>query len=427
MSKKHLGFREFIRQVKKRPPDWKDERELQRVIHKLPDFVEAVLLELTNGPLARQEILDFVTRMNIIGGGQHVKITKKTEIEQGLDKAVAAGLFLEKSGKISLTKQGQDMAAYLERTIKLFMRYALSERTSTFFTLVFHIFLSIVKTLFGLLSFSAGLLADAIDNTMDTLSAVGIWVGFRLKKEKAVALLIIIMMFFSLAGIIYVGADKIINPGPMKNAWTAFIVSAVCGLVMLMLSAYQYLVGKKTANFAILCQAVDSRNHVLTSLLVCAGILITFFAQSLNSEWLYYADAGVSLVIGFLILKSAVGLIREYIKPPEDSKRVIHFMGKGIKHAQQKALLLWLKSKPKDSTYSKKELLELFKEDFIKRVPKLLRIINVDFNNISTADFREHVKEFIELKVIEQLGGKYSLTVNLAKIKCRRIRRHLKT
>jgi len=427
VSKKQIGFREFIRQVKIKPVYWKDEKEMQRTMHKLPDFIEAVLLELTKGPLTVQEIKSFVKRMNILGADRHKKDTKESEIENGLDKALKANLFLNKSGKISLTQRGRNMAVYLEKVISLFIRYALSERTSTFFTLILHIVLSVVKGLFGLLSLSAGLIADAIDNTMDTLASIGIWAGLRLKKERAAALLIIIIMFFSLGGILCIGMQKIFNPGPVENGWNAFIVSAVCGLVMLMLSSYQYLVGKRTANFAILCQAVDSRNHVLTSLLVCVGILITFFAQSLGAEWLYYADAGVSFIIGFLILKSAIGLIQEFTKKAEEKTHIIHFMGKGIKHTQQRALLLWLKSKPADRDYSKKELMQLFKGDFIERIPRLLQIINIDFHNITVADFKEHLKEFVELKVIKHVGNKYSLTADFNKIKCRRIRRFLKT
>jgi len=86
----------------------------------------------------------------------------------------------------------------------------------------------------------------------------------------------------------------------------AFPVSGVCGLVMLGFSSYQYLVGKRRSNLAIMCQAVDSRNHFLTSLVVCGGILLSFLAQVWHAPWLHYADAAASVVIGLLILRGAL-------------------------------------------------------------------------------------------------------------------------
>jgi hypothetical protein len=88
-----------------------------------------------------------------------------------VDKAVALGIFTKTGNKIKLTSAGREVAVYAEKAISLFMRYILSERTSTFLTFILHVVLSFLKALFGLLSFSAGLLADAADNTMDTLAA----------------------------------------------------------------------------------------------------------------------------------------------------------------------------------------------------------------------------------------------------------------
>jgi hypothetical protein len=422
MSKKHIGFFDFIRQVKMKPAYWENLRELQSVLHKLPDFIEAVMLELKKQVLTEEQVIEFVDRMALLGGARHGR-KSADKIKKGVDKAVRLGVFTEKGSTIQLTPAGREVAAYTEKAISLFMRYVLSERTSSFMTFILHVLLSVFKFLFGLLSFSAGLIADAVDNTMDTLAAVGIWAGIKMKRERAVSLLIIVLMFVSLGGVLYVSVLKILQPGPVEDGWNAFTVSAVCGLVMLMLSAYQYLVGKKTANFAILCQAVDSRNHVFTSLLVCTGILITFLAQSMDIPWLYYADAGVSFIIGFIIFKSALGLIKEFMKPERQEIQVRHFMSRGIVHTQQRALLMWLKSRLRGKKYTKKELIDLFKEDFIKNVPRLFKIVNIDFHNITLSDFRGHLIRFVESGVIAKTGSTYTLTEDLRSIKNRRMKR----
>jgi hypothetical protein len=105
--------------------------------------------------------------MALIGGVRHRR-SPAEKIRKGMDKAVALGIFTKTGNKIELTSAGREAAAYAEKAISLFMRYILSERTSTFLTFILHVVLSFLKALFGLLSFSAGLLADAADNTMDT-------------------------------------------------------------------------------------------------------------------------------------------------------------------------------------------------------------------------------------------------------------------
>jgi Co/Zn/Cd efflux system component len=425
VGKKHVGFFDFIRQMKIKPLHWENSRELQRVLHKLPDFIEAVILELKEKALTEAEIIEFLERMSFFGGVRH-KHKNADKIKKGIDKVIRMGIFAKKGNKIQLTPAGLELAAYTEKAISLFMRYILSERTSSFITLVLHIVLSVLKFLFGLLSFSAGLIADAVDNTMDTLAALGIWVSIKIKKERAVSLLIIGLMFISLGGALYISVLKILLPSPVENGWNAFTVSAVCGLVMLMLSAYQYMVGKRTANFAILCQAVDSRNHVFTSLLVCSGILITFVAESMHITWLYYADAGASFIIEFLILKSVIGLVKEFLKPEKQALQVSHFMSRGIEQTQRRAILLWLKSRVKDSRCTKEKLLELFKEDFIKNVPRLLKIVNIDFHTITLFDFKKYLQDFIKSGVIQHEGSTYFITKNIKSVKNRRIRRFLK-
>ena len=105
---------------------------------------------------------------------------------------------------------------------------------------------------FGVLFHSAGLLSDGIDNGVDTISSVLVWLGIKFNREKLSSYLIIIMMFVSLIGIAIASINKIIQPGPVKEGLIVFIVSGVCGVLMLFLSIYQYVVGKRNSNFAIM-------------------------------------------------------------------------------------------------------------------------------------------------------------------------------
>ncbi|MBW2003879.1 MAG: cation transporter [Deltaproteobacteria bacterium] len=149
-------------------------------------------------------------------------------------------------------------------------------------------------------------------------------------------------MFVSVGGVALATFHKIIHPGPIQEGLIAFLVSGICGLIMLGLSSYQYLVGTKRSNFAIMCQAVDARNHFWTSLLVCGGILLSFFAQLWNATWLYHADAVASAIIGLMILRGAIELVQELLKEPEEGKEVSHFMKRTEERTREKILLKWL-------------------------------------------------------------------------------------
>lgn len=179
-------------------------------------------------------------------------------------------------------------------------------------------------------------------------------------------------MFVSVGGVALASYNKIVHPGPVEQGLSAFIVSALCGLLMLLLSAYQYMTGKKSSNFAILCQSVDSRNHFLTSLLVCAGIVLSSLALTFHTFWLYYADAVASIIIGLLILVSAIELSRELVKQDEEPTHVSHFMRRAQERIRANIIMDWLSEQLKETPLNREQLQERFAEQFCEQSPKIL-------------------------------------------------------
>jgi hypothetical protein len=178
----------------------------------------------------------------------------------------------------------------------------------------------------------------------------------------------------------------------------AFVASGTCGLIMLGLSSYQYLVGKKSSNFAIMCQAVDSRNHFWTSLLVCGGILLSFLTRLFNAPWLYYADAVASAIIGLMILRGALELLQELLKENKEGAKVSHFMGRREKRTKEKILLKWLAGQLQSGSLTAKELEHRFSTDFCERTPKILVLTGVGYRPESGADLRSYLEMFVEQK-----------------------------
>jgi multisubunit Na+/H+ antiporter MnhF subunit/HEPN domain-containing protein len=293
---------------------WKDSREMHRVMHSLPGLLKGVLLELLDRPMSRHDIRQYVQRMSMSDspGGKADKA--QLNLETHLLTAQELGVMEERDGRYHLTPSGREIAEHMKEVIPLFMEWVLSAETASLLTIWFHGGFSVLKLVFGILSYSAGLVADGIDTAVDTISSVLVWLGIKYDRERLVSVFIVITMFASVGGVALATYSKVIHPGPVTDGLVAFAVSALCGLVMLGISAYQYLVGKRRSNLAILCQAVDSRNHFLISMLVCGGILLSFAARAWDAPWLYYGDVVASVIIGLLILKGAIELVGKHLR-----------------------------------------------------------------------------------------------------------------
>jgi HEPN domain-containing protein len=277
---------------------WKDSREMHQAMRNLSGTFKALLLELLEKPLTRHEIRDFLQRMARSSSTERRIKKAHLNLDQDLIKAQELGIIMDNAGKYSLTPAGEEIAEHMNEVIPLFIEWVYATETASKLSMVVHLVLSTLKLTFGFLSYSAGLIADGIDNSMDTLSAVLAWLGIKRGRERLVSLFILVTMFASAGGIALTSYKKIMNPGPVAVELLTLSISAIFGLVMLGLSAYQYLVSKKRSSLVILCQAVDSRNHFWMSMLVCGGILLSFLSGPWQASWLSLADAVVSLIIG---------------------------------------------------------------------------------------------------------------------------------
>jgi len=393
---------------KEKPVHWKDSKELHHVMNAFPGIFRALLLEILDRSMSRHEIRDFLNRM---GSGRHGHRIGKVQVdlERHLRKAVEKKVLEERDGRYHLTPGGREIAEHMQMIIPAFMGWVFSPETTSLFSLAVHAVLSVLKLSVGFLSRSAGLFADGIDNTVDTLSSLLVWLGIRYDKVKLVSVFILIAMFVSVGGVGLATFDKIIHPGPIHEGLIAFVVSGICGLIMLGLSSYQYVVGKKSSNFAIMCQAVDSRNHFLTSLLVCGGILLSFFAQLWNAPWLFYADAAASAIIGLLILRGAVELVQELIKEREEGAEVSHFMKRTQERIREKILLRWVAGQLQSGSLTGEELERRFAADFCEQTPKVLILSGMGYRPESGADLNRYLELFVEQKKLVYDEGRYWL------------------
>jgi Co/Zn/Cd efflux system component len=408
LSPKEIIKFSLFRHRREQPVYWKNSKELHHVMHHFPRIFRATLLELLDRSMSRHEIRNFLNRMRI-GRHAHGIGTAQLDLEENLGKAIEKKVLEERDGRYHLTPGGREIAEHMQRVIPAFMKWVFSPETASLFSLVAHVVLSVMKLSVGFLSRSAGLIADGIDNAVDTLSSLLVWLGIKYDKERLVSVFILITMFLSVGGVALATFDKIVHQGPIQEGLIAFVVSAICGLVMLGLSSYQYLVGKKRSNFAIMCQAVDSRNHFLTSLLVCGGLLLASFAQLWNTPWLFYADAVASAIIGLMILRGAIELVQEMLKEREEGAKVSHFMKRTEERIREKILLKWLAGQLQSGSLTEEELKERFTADFCEQTPKILILSGMGYRPESGEDVNRYLELFVEQKKLVLDEGRYWL------------------
>jgi hypothetical protein len=406
----------FFRRILPHSPDkikhWKDINEMHGVLDRFSGYFKALILELMERPMSRDEMWESVIRLEMRLRERHRGRISKDNLDEDLAFALERGALKEKDGTFFLTPGGREIGEHMQEMIPSFMRRVFSPRTVSFITVAIHVFLSVLKLAFGLISGSAGLIADGIDNTMDTISSVLVWLGITFDKEKLVSIFIIVMMFVSVGGVAVASYSKITHPEPIKEGVVAFIVSLACGVVMLLLSAYQYAVGRRSNSFAIMCQAVDSRNHFLTSLLVCGGIILSNLAETFGAKWLYYADAAASIVIGLLILKSAIELVVELARPGDQEAQVSHFWGNAQERLKRKLVLEWLSEQLSEAPHTGEALEERFVRHFCEKTPKILALSGLGYHPESSADLHRYLDLFVKQKKLEHRAGKYEIADN---------------
>lgn len=378
---------------------------MHRIMHSFSGIFRAVLLELLENPMSREDIRDTLDRMR--GRGDRRIRESQLKLANTLDKAVDLDVLEQRDGLYHLTPGGREIAEHMEMVIPAFMGWAYSPQTASLVSLWVHFVLSVLKLGIGFLSRSAGLIADGFDNTADTLSSFLIWLGIKYDKEKLASIFILVTMVLSVGGVAMATVGKINHPGPIREGLLAFLVSGICGLLMLGLSAYQYLVGRKKSSLAIMCQAVDSRNHVYASMLVCGGILLSFLAELWGAPWLYYGDAVASAVIGLLMLRGVTELVQEMFSKREGEIHVSHFMKKAQERRRTRIILNWLAGQLHAASLTPDELEKKFAADFCEHTPRVFALTGIDYLPTRATDLKRYLDLFVEQKKILYDEGKY--------------------
>jgi Co/Zn/Cd efflux system component len=273
---------------------------------------------LSDGPRTvveiRKQFIAFPRRF-----GLFIELFDQESIDRGdltqdllidLEKMKEAGWVEQQEEQYSLTPLGHEKAAEKLaglRKARVITRKLMQPQTVSQVSLGVHLSLAALKLPAGLLSGSVGLINDAADTLLDGLASLLVYAGLRLNKERAVNVVLVLLMLVTGGLTSYEAVRRLFTPVKSEADWFAFLAAVLSGLVCLVLWAYQRYIGLRSGSVALITQSVDSRNHVIVALSVTAGLI----ASLLHFDLL---DTLVGLAVAILILKSAVELGIETIR-----------------------------------------------------------------------------------------------------------------
>ena len=178
------------------------------------------------------------------------------------------------------------------------------------------------KMMIGAISGSVSITADAMNNLSDAASSVVTLIGFKLAERPAdedhpygharyeylsglAVAAMVLVIGFELAK---TSLEKILHPESVTFSIPLVIVLVGSVLVKLWLSLFNTTLGKHIDSAALLATAADSRNDVISTLVVLAAALVEKFTG-------YRVDGYMGLAVAVFIFFSGVNLGKETISP----------------------------------------------------------------------------------------------------------------
>ena len=182
--------------------------------------------------------------------------------------------------------------------------------------------LCFAKVVTGLLSGSIAILADGLNNLADASSSVVTLVGFKLAsmpedeehpyghaRIEYLAGLIVSFMIMLVGFELAKGSlDKIINPVQPEFSTGAVVVLLLSIAIKFWQSRFNINIGRKINSLALIATGTDSRNDVISTAAVLAGLLIGHFFN-------VQIDGYFGMMVALFIIWSGFNLVKETINP----------------------------------------------------------------------------------------------------------------
>ncbi|MCL2752565.1 MAG: cation diffusion facilitator family transporter [Defluviitaleaceae bacterium] len=164
--------------------------------------------------------------------------------------------------------------------------------------------LFVIKLVVGLFLGSVAIMADAVNNLMDSASSIITIVGFKIsakpadkehpfghgRLEDVVGLIIAILIIFVGLEFARSSFDRILNPEDINFSWLSIALLSFSFFVKLWMYGFNKKIGRRIKSNPLLAVATDSRNDCIISIFTVSSLIVA-----------YYFDIHVDGVAGILV------------------------------------------------------------------------------------------------------------------------------
>ena len=186
--------------------------------------------------------------------------------------------------------------------------------------IVTNLLLASFKAIVGLAAGSVAIVSDAVNNLSDALSSIITIVGTKLaskapdkkhpmgygRLEYMSALVVSAIIFYAGATILVDSVKKIFSPEAPEHTAASIILLIAAIIAKLLLGTYTKSVGKRVNSSSLVASGADALGDAIISVSVLASAVVSMV-------WGLDIEAYVGVIIAFMILKAAVGMISESV------------------------------------------------------------------------------------------------------------------
>ncbi len=182
--------------------------------------------------------------------------------------------------------------------------------------------LALAKFLFGVMSSSVAITADAVNNLSDSATSVLTLVGFKLASKPAdrdhpfghgrveYICALVVSFFVLLVGfeVAKTSLARIIRGESAEFSLVVVIGLAVSVLIKLWLSVFNKKLGRKISSSAMKAVAADSLSDALSTAVTLVSIIAAKFTK-------LPIDGFVGILVSVLVFKAGIGILKDTLTP----------------------------------------------------------------------------------------------------------------
>ncbi|MFX0135477.1 MAG: cation diffusion facilitator family transporter [Candidatus Hodarchaeota archaeon] len=333
-------------------------------------------------------------------------VIEEQDVEEYLQSARRKGLVdITPDNKIILTKEGQDVVEFSYYTnlhTSYYMRLFFSEKTVMTGTAISLIILSSLKILVGLQLASQGMITEGMENFVDLVKiAIILILGMRLKKDKLASIIIICLMLFTGASMIWSSIEALLTPIPIVPTVQAYFIGFLSITINTGLMWLKSMVGRSSGNLSLLSDSKDSGINIQISIGVLIGLTFAIFKY-------YFVDSLVGIIIAVLIFKEGIMLLYQLLKKEEDFDITdIKVFADNIYHNRLTGYLL---ASIRRERITRGELVSNFEKGLELGRHYYIGFADFFYSELGPRIAEKHIDKLLESKNIEILNNELILT-----------------